>query len=989
MSGDVTCCCSDCGRTFTTRTGLGVHRRRAHPNTFHEEKVKEREEGLTRARWSTEELERLARLELSVGCVRAINQLLQANFPHRSVESIKSARRQSKYRALLSRYRDPVIEEIESPEVTDEASEKCDMKENIRAWAADQLKEQPKAGRDILEVLSRGVVEEVRAFLESYLKCPDARQRQTVISRKGESQALQGRKKRKKEYADMQHLWNVDRKKAAHLALSGRWHASDDVQLERTVLCDYWRNIFESERKSDKRRHLSPKVGPLLSLLEPVQVSEVMALMKDVQNTAAGPDGITNKQFKKQNPLLVAAVLNAVLLSGVPPSNFLVSRTTLLPKTECPSDPGEYRPISTGNVHCRLFHRLLARRLQPFLSLDESQKAFRQIDGTAANVAILDTLLRDARKNCNDIHIAFVDLKKAFDSVSHDTILRSARSLGLPDQLIGYLEVYYRESHTMLFSNRIDMRNGVRQGDPLSPVLFNAVIDEGVTSIKAKNIGYKMDGHCFSCLGFADDLIMIASTKDGLQEQTDDILDCLKLGGLNPNPRKCRSLSIVGDGKNKRWLCDQRVYLRIGDETAQALNADDVYKYLGIEFTPSGKVIKASDLLSTLLKNVSKAPLKPQQKLFVMRVHLVPQVLHQLVLGQINSGQLLKLDRIMRNSVRSCMHLPKDTPIGFIHARACDGGMAVPNFRTLVPRLQATRMENLMRCKDLDINTVIRSKAFCSTNKRVSKLMSYGGITHNSKGTTNEYWAKELYATIDGKGLTNMDETPFASDWVIGGSSLMSGRSYVNALKIRGNLWGTGARQSRGRRPTPPMCDAGCPNKQTLSHMAQGCNRTHDQRVRRHDRVNCQLAKSLSNIGHEVIIEPRISTPAGLRKPDIVCINSRTNEATVIDTTIVADACVGSLSRSYDNKVQYYNCPAITDWVRKQLDSTSARVNYGALVISWRGALSEKSTKLLTNLGVSRHTLQLLVVQAIEGTCNCALVYQRRTSRLARTKPIP
>ena len=302
--------------------------------------------------------------------------------------------------------------------------------------------------------------------------------------------------------------------------------------------------------------------------------------------------------------------------------------------------------------------------------------------------------MRDAHKNCNDIHIAFVDLKKAFDSVPHDTILRSARSLSLPDQLIGYLEVYYRESHTMLFSNRIDMKNGVRQGDPLSPILFNAVIDECVTSIKAKNIGYKMDGHCFSCLGFADDLIIIASTKDGLQEQTDDILDCLKLGGLSPNPMKCRYLSIDGDGKNKPWLCDKRVYLSIADEKAQALNVDGVYKYLGIEFTACGKVTKASDLLSALLKNVSKAPLKPQQKLFVMRVHLVPKVLHQLVLGQINSGQLLKLDRTMRNSVRSCMHLPKDTHIGFIHARACDGGMAVPNFCAL---------HEAVRCRKYDL----------------------------------------------------------------------------------------------------------------------------------------------------------------------------------------------------------------------------------------------------------------------------------------------
>ena len=97
-----------------------------------------------------------------------------------------------------------------------------------------------------------------------------------------------------------------------------------------------------------------------------------------------------------------------------------------------------------------------------------------------------------------------------------------------------------------------------------------------------------------------------------------------------------------------------------------------------------------------------------------------------------------------------------------------------------------------------------------------------------------------------------------------------------------------------------------------------------------------------------MLIELRISTPAGLRKPDIVCINSKTKEATVIDTTISADACVGSLSCSYKNKAKYYNCPAITKWVRKHLDSTTARVNYGALVISLRGAFSSKSAKLLT-----------------------------------------
>ena len=95
------------------------------------------------------------------------NQPIAArSLPHRSVESIKSARKQLKYRALISRYRVAGNAEIVYPEVADEASAICDVNGNIRAWAVQHLKEQPKAGRDILEVLSRGVVEEIRDFLE-------------------------------------------------------------------------------------------------------------------------------------------------------------------------------------------------------------------------------------------------------------------------------------------------------------------------------------------------------------------------------------------------------------------------------------------------------------------------------------------------------------------------------------------------------------------------------------------------------------------------------------------------------------------------------------------------------------------------------------------------------------------------------------------------------------------------------------------------------
>ena len=92
------------------------------------------------------------------------------------------------------------------------------------------------------------------------------------------------------------------------------------------------------------------------------------------------------------------------------------------------------------------------------------------------------------------------------------------------------------------------------------PHPLDVMIDEGVTKIKANNISCMMDGYCFSCLGFADDLVVMTSTKDGLQEQCTVIVDCLRLGGLT----EPQEVSIIGGGKNKPWLSDQCEYLPIG-----------------------------------------------------------------------------------------------------------------------------------------------------------------------------------------------------------------------------------------------------------------------------------------------------------------------------------------------------------------------------------------------------------------------------------------
>lgn len=86
--------------------------------------------------------------------------------------------------------------------------------------------------------------------------------------------------------------------------------------------------------------------------------------------------------------------------------------------------------------------------------------------------------------------MTFIDIKKAFDSVSHDSITWALLNKGLPSKLVQYIKYIYENSEICIEvdgeqSETIKPGRSVRQGDPLSSIIFNIVMDEilNVTTI--------------------------------------------------------------------------------------------------------------------------------------------------------------------------------------------------------------------------------------------------------------------------------------------------------------------------------------------------------------------------------------------------------------------------------------------------------------------------------------------------------------------------
>ncbi len=172
-----------------------------------------------------------------------------------------------------------------------------------------------------------------------------------------------------------------------------------------------------------------------------------------------------------------------------------------------------------------------------------------------------------------------------------------------------------------------------------------------------------------SCLAFADDLVLLAKTPRGLQHQFTVIERALGLCGLTLNARKCATLRINVLGTEKTWACNPSDFMSSRDgNMIRAMDVTDGYKYLG-NLVCAGKAPDTT--LKTLREGIdqlTRAPLKPQQRMFFLKCNLLPSLLHKVVLGRMSRRALDFLDKISRAAIRCWVKLPEDTPMAFFHA---------------------------------------------------------------------------------------------------------------------------------------------------------------------------------------------------------------------------------------------------------------------------------------------------------------------------------
>lgn len=550
------------------------------------------------------------------------------------------------------------------------------------------------------------------------LPVPKARpRRRRQLSPKPVEHQVSAKKKRRMDYAIVQRLFRTNQKAAADVVLGGlNPQDRQGILGNKEDFAEYWRNVFETP---SKRLDAGPRGPARPKLAEdvvwgPVTSDEVVKA-KVKTGTAAGPDGVSPAVWNKVPASVKAILFNIFLLTGAIPAELRKSRTVFLPKKANSELPGDYRPISITSVVVRHFHKILAARLQRLNLVDQRQRGFRLgVDGVAENLCVLQTALADARIRTRTLHLACLDVSKAFDTVSHQAIVEACCRVGLPDVFVDYVSSLYTDGSTVLEicgeKRTVAIGRGVKQGDPLSPLLFNLVLDGALESLD-REVGYSVEGHVVGALAFADDMVLLSTTRLGMQKNIDSLSTSLSAYGLMLNPSKSHAVSLVADGKRKRVKVLEEPIFTIGTERLPQYSTGHMWVYLGARFegavTPSSAVA-----LKTMLDRLTRAPLRPQQRMHLLRDFALPRVQHLLVGGRVTVGYLRGLDRHLRAAVRSWLHLPRDTPIGYFHAPIVAGGLGVPMLSQFVPRLRLERIERLLQSPADNVRACASSHTF-------------------------------------------------------------------------------------------------------------------------------------------------------------------------------------------------------------------------------------------------------------------------------------
>lgn len=260
----------------------------------------------------------------------------------------------------------------------------------------------------------------------------------------------------------------------------------------------------------------------------------------------AGPDGVPNLFYKNCQESIVVPLcmlFNKSLRDKTFPSCLKHSFVTPILKNGNPSDVKNYRPVSILNAMSLIFEKCVYTSIIPDILpyLSDGQHGFVRGRSTVSNLVSFSHFVAKALDKSTQVDVVYTDFSKAFDRISHSTLVLKLREFGFQENLVKWFETYLSDRQYNVVLNNVHSRpfypsSGVPQGSILGPLLFNIYVNDVTHNMSSMSLAYADDLKIFKVINNVRDCI-------DLQKDLNTLFDWCQLNNLDLNIKKCSIVS--------------------------------------------------------------------------------------------------------------------------------------------------------------------------------------------------------------------------------------------------------------------------------------------------------------------------------------------------------------------------------------------------------------------------------------------------------------
>ena len=526
----------------------------------------------------------------------------------------------------------------------------------------------------------------------------------------------------------------------------------------------------------------------------PSRCEVVRAISQLQTGKAAGPDGIPPEVLKAGGDCLSNKLTEFFGLcwnDGCLPQDMKDARIVHLYKGKGEkSSCDNHRGISLLSIAGKILAKIILNRLNDHFVdeiVPESQCGFRKNRGTADMIFAARQLQEKCHEQNKDLYVLFVDLTKAFDTVSRPGLWSMLPRIGIPPKMMQMIRSFHDGMKAKVVGsddgNEFEVTNGVKQGCVLAPTLFSFLFslmlfsafkntdpavdlryrtDSGLFNIQALKAKTKVTNALLRELMYADDCAIVAHSEEDLQSLTDALSTATKKFGLTISIKKTEVMYQPARGS------DSNPPLITID--GNALKNVDKFTYLGsclssansLDDELSSRLAKASSSFGRLTDRVwNERGLKLETKIAVYRAVVLSALLYGCESWTVYRRQIKMLEQFHQRHLRRVLNIKWQDRISNVTVLQ----------RTKLPSIETILLQTQLRWA----GHVVRME-----DNRIPKQLFYGEL---STGCRQRGRPKLRYKDTLKRALKATDMN--ISEWEVLARNRGTWRSQIHTLAVR------------------------------------------------------------------------------------------------------------------------------------------------------------------------------------------------------------